>query len=266
MKIALVTKAQMLNSKVRCELINHLKDSGEFEFVELSALKKGDFVDKILVFGGDGTVLEAVRYGLNAPIVGVNLGKLGFLTQFESDVTIDELKCALKDNSVNCKMLLSVQAQDNAYLALNEAVLKSETSRPLYIDVYVDKKFVDCYHGDGVIVSTPTGSTAYSLSAGGPVVTPDVEALVINPICAHSLHSRPIVVSSNSSIELVLKGDLSANLCIDGENVKVLGENGRVCISKSEQVATFTQVNDGNFYKKLLEKMNVWGVTTSHKG
>lgn len=279
MKIAVFTKEQMKNSPIRQNLLSRLKDSGDFDVCEISLQNieqySADF-DKILVFGGDGSVLEAVHSGIDAPIVGVNLGKLGFLTQFDSDVDYSTLFDALYSNEYDTRMLLDICVGDNKYHALNEAVVKANYSRPVYIDVRVDGKFVDCYHGDGAIVSTPTGSTAYSLSAGGPVLEPKVEAVVINPICAHSLHSRPLVVSSSSTIEFTLNDDNNgyantqntdfATLCIDGENLLQIGVNEKICISKSDTMAKFVAISADNFYKKLLEKMNVWGVASAYKG
>lgn len=283
MKIAVFTKEQMKNSAIRQNLLSRLKESGSFDIYEISPQNPHEYgtdFDKILVFGGDGSVLEGVHSGIDAPIVGVNLGKLGFLTQFESDVDINVLIDALCSTDYVTRMLLDISVNGQKFHALNEAVIKSNFSRPLYIDVYTDAKFVDCYHGDGAIVSTPTGSTAYSLSAGGPVLAPDVEALVINPICAHSLHSRPLVVGASSSVELILNDDnyialnsgnsckntSLATLCIDGENVCEFGVGEKICISKSDMVAKFVAISNDNFYKKLLKKMNVWGATTSYKG
>lgn len=283
MKVAVFTKEQMKNSVIRQNLLSRLKESDSFDIYEISPQNPQEYgtdFDKILVFGGDGSILEGVHSGIDAPIVGVNLGKLGFLTQFESDVDIPALQDALFSTDYETRMLLDISVNGQKFHALNEAVIKSNFSRPLYIDVYSDSKFVDCYHGDGAILSTPTGSTAYSLSAGGPVLAPNVEALVINPICAHSLHSRPLVVGSSSIVEFVLNNDNNntfncsyaskdlelATLCIDGENVLCLGANEKICISKSDKVAKFVAISNDNFYKKLLKKMNVWGVTTTYKG
>lgn len=276
MNIAVFTKEQMKSSPIRQNLLSRLQESGHFDICEFSLqnpLEYGNDFDKILVFGGDGSVIEAVHSGIDAPIVGVNLGKLGFLTQFDSDVDVNVLIDALFSCEYDTRMLLDISIGCKNFQALNEAVIKANGSRPVYIDVYVDGKFVDCYHGDGAIISTPTGSTAYSLSAGGPILEPKVEALVINPICAHSLHSRPLVISSSSTVQFVLNdmgNALSANdfatLCIDGKNVFRLGVNDKICISKSDSVAKFVAVSNDNFYKKLLEKMNVWGVTSAYKG
>lgn len=276
MKIAVFTKEQMKSSPIRQNLLSRLQESGHFDICEISLqnpLEFGNDFDEILVFGGDGSVIEAVHSGIDAPIVGVNLGKLGFLTQFDSDVDVNVLIDALLSGEYDTRMLLDISVDGKKFQALNEAVIKTNGSRPVYIDVYVDGKFVDCYHGDGAIASTPTGSTAYSLSAGGPILEPKVEALVINPICAHSLHSRPLVISSSSTLNFVLNDNNNtlnaggfATLCIDGENVLQVGVGESICISKTDMMAKFVAVSNDNFYKKLLEKMNVWGVTSAYKG
>ena len=122
----------------------------------------------------------------------------------------------------------------------------------------VDGQFVDKYHADGVIISTPTGSTAYSLSAGGPIVSPGVNAIIINPICPHSLHSRPLIVSGDSKIDVLIEGG-GGILVADGDRQVDVDNSTTIEITKSAKQAKFVCGND-NFYKKLLEKMNKWGV------
>lgn len=263
MKICVITKEQASNADIRNKLIKQLESCEDFSLFDIASVGSEKDFDKLLIFGGDGTVLDGIRSGIDAPIVGVNLGNLGFLTQFERSVSFDELKAALLGSDTIDRLMLEVGIDGSSFSALNEAVIKGSSPRPIYIDVYIDNKAVDCYHGDGVIVSTPTGSTAYSLSAGGPVLAPDVEGIIINPICAHSLHSRPLVVSAGSHIELKLRGG-AATLCIDGEGAINLKDECSVCIQKSQRSAKFVAVENDNFYKKLLEKMNVWGST--HKG
>lgn len=266
MRVAVISKSQTLTSPIRRELLDRIKTCGNFELCEISKNDTDKDFDRILVFGGDGTVLDAVHFGIDAPILGVNLGNLGFLTQFDKDVDVLALAHALTSNEICSKMLLEVENNGSVYSALNDVVVKSVSSRPSYIDVFVDGKYVDSYHGDGVVISTPTGSTAYSLSCGGPVLSPDVEAIIINPICAHSLHSRPLVVSSSSKIQLVMRENSPSQLCVDGENVSALDGGNKIEIQKSSKRAKFIAIENDNFFKKLLDKMNVWGVTSSYKG
>lgn len=266
-RIAVVTKTEMISSSVRRDILAAIENDGGFSLSVLPDAGKITDESVVLVFGGDGTVLEAIRAidGKDLPLLCVNLGNLGFLAEYEKDVSANQVVCALKNGKVTEKMLLCVKAGDFCERALNEVVVKSLTSRPIYVDVYVDGVFVDSYHSDGAIVSSPTGSTAYSLSAGGPILAPDVEAFVINPICAHSLHSRPLVVSAGSKVELRLKSDC-AGVCVDGKSSFALQNGDVVCVSKSQKSAKFIRTRDEDFYKKLLQKMNRWGTTECTEG
>ena len=263
MKIAVVSKRQVASQKD--DIIADLKKRGDFEVCELlSANEISDEFDRILVFGGDGTMLDAVRYAVkfDIPVLGVNLGHLGFLTAFDDDATSNDLTKALKSDDFVKKSLLQVTTGGADYVALNELVVKSVSTRPMVADLFVNGNFVDTYKSDGLIISTPTGSTAYSLSAGGPVLAPDVKAIVINPICAHSLHSRPLVVGEDSKIEIVISGEESeASLTLDGNIAGYARFRDRICVEKSPYYARFVAGKDENFFNKLLKKMNVWSTT-----
>lgn len=258
-KIAILTKAE--SSSEKDMFVAAIKQSDDFEVLIVNSGKDvPQDCKNLIVFGGDGTVLEAVKnVGDDVIVTGINGGNLGFLTQFEKDCAIEDILNAIKDGKFDKRMTLEVDCDDLHDTALNEIVLKSATSRPVFIDVYVDGKFVDSYHSDGAIVSSPTGSTAYSLSAGGPVLAPDVDAIVIIPICAHSLHSRPLVVNSNSKIRLQLAKSEIATLCADGENIANISGDKCITIEKSAKYIKFLAVKEDNFYKKLLNKMNRWG-------
>lgn len=263
MKIAVITKKSVVNNPVRLDVLNSLKS--EFDIYEYAG-EISDETDCILVFGGDGTVLEAVKasVGKDISILGINLGNLGFLTEFESSVTPSAVKEVLLHGSVVERALIDVSVDgEKITSALNEAVIKSVGLKPITVSAYVDGNFADNYHADGLIVSTPTGSTAYSLSAGGPVLAPNVDALIINPICAHSLHSRPLVVSGDSVIDVAVN-DKNAEICIDGSKEYSLANAKSVRICKSKNTAKFLSGNSDNFYSKLLEKMNVWGITQKY--
>lgn len=241
--------------------LEQLKASGVFDVCEVSSGKEvPSDCNHLVVFGGDGTVLEAVKsVGSDVIVTGINTGNLGFLTQFESDSPIADIIEGIGNDDFDERTALSATFGTESCDALNEIVLKSATSRPVYIDVYVDSKFVDSYHSDGAIVSSPTGSTAYSLSAGGPILAPDVFAIVIIPICAHSLHSRPLVVNANATIELRLREGEKAVLCADGENICDVVGAATVTVKKSEHSVRFLKTDNDNFYKKLIRKMNRWG-------
>lgn len=265
MKIAVIKKNTTANAELKDWLLDGLRSLGGFDIEELSSPKdiSADF-DRVLVFGGDGTMLETVRYTapLGIAVLGVNLGHLGFLTEFDKDVTAKELASALNSNEFSQKSLLEIGFGKKTYLALNELVVKSSTTRPILIDLYVGGKFADTFKSDGLIVSTPTGSTAYSLSAGGPIVSPEVKAIVVNPICPHSLHSRPIVVRDDAEIDIRIAGEEGeASVVVDGSLVGAANPGEIITLKTSSKSAKFVVGKDENFFDKLLKKMNVWSTT-----
>lgn len=266
--IAVITKEDMKSSDIRADILADIQKDGGFSLCICDDSSKISDEDVVLIFGGDGTVLEVVRAVAekNIPILCVNLGNLGFLAEYERSVNSQDVVNALKSSDLRQRMMLCVNLSSGvSERALNEVVIRSLSSRPIYIDVYVDGKFVDSYHSDGAIVSSPTGSTAYSLSAGGPILAPDVYAFVINPICAHSLHSRPLVVSADSIVEMRVKGECAC-VCVDGNTTYTLGQGGIVTVKKSSKTAKFVCSGDDEFYKKLLQKMNRWGTTECTEG
>lgn len=196
-------------------------------------------VDLMVVLGGDGTLLSVARsVGTRpVPILGVNLGRLGFLTE----VNIDELFAALEkvlsgDMRIESRMRLDVRVvrgrdELGAYQALNDAVItKTALSRMIDLDAWADGAHVTTYHADGLILATPTGSTAYSLSAGGPLLLPGLDAIVLTPICPHSLTQRPLVIPRGSEIEIVVQsgGNEEVALTVDGQEGMTLADGDRV--------------------------------------
>lgn len=263
--IAIVTKAGLTDIKERNAIVDAIKADDAFDVYEIGTNEEyKDNTSLAVVFGGDGTMLEAVRMAQksNIALFGVNLGNLGFLTSCEKDEPIEDILAAIKNRKCVEKMLLETSVNGITCSALNEVVVRSATSRPIYVDMSIDGTFVDSYHSDGAIVSSPTGSTAYSLSAGGPVLAPDVDALVINPICPHSLHSRPLVINSDSEVTLSLHGNEIASVFADGRLIANIESGDVVKIVKSAEKANFIIDKEDDFYKKLLQKMNRWGVTS----
>ncbi len=265
MKISVITKPNMSLHATRKDVLEIL--SKEHVVCECENRREiAPDTDVVLVFGGDGTMLDAVRAvgGRNIAILGVNLGNLGFLTSFEQDADPKKIADTLIHGDTVSRMLLDVSIngakQQNA---LNEVVIKTAGTRPITLDVSVDGSFADSFHSDGIIVSSPAGSTAYALSAGGPVLAPDVDAFEIIPICAHSMHSRPLVVSSSSCVKITLGGEHDAVVSIDGGNDGILKVGEAVTVSKSSQTAKFISAGNSSFYNKLLSKMNRWGTTSS---
>jgi NAD+ kinase len=221
----------------------------------------------IIVLGGDGTLLSAARAAAKAgiPIVGVNLGALGFLTEVSLDElystlqSIDQRSCGLDIRSmVHCEVSRagSVIA---SFDALNDVVVgKGTIARLNHCDVFIDGVFVSRYQADSLIVSTPTGSTAYSLAAGGPILMPNVDTFVVTPVSAHSLTHRPLVVRDSSRIEIVvMTGDEEAYLSIDGQAGMPMLDGDRVFCRKSENQVKLLHTK-GTFFDVLRTKLK-WG-------
>jgi NAD+ kinase len=228
--------------------------------------------DLAFVFGGDGTILSASRK-LNEkqiPLIGVHLGKFGFLADLTSREIKDSLEKIFSGEYVisqrmllTCKVIRSKQVI-NETLGLNDAVIsRTSLSRLISIKLYVNEKIVNTYSSDGLIVSTPAGSTAHSLSAGGPIVTPDMEAFIITPICPHTLSNRPLVVSGESKIEMEqISESRGVGLTVDGQVYFDVKVGDRVVIEKAEKKLQLIDIQTRTFYDVLREKLNWRGQPT----
>lgn len=219
--------------------------------------------DIVVVLGGDGTILRIAKECAknNALIFAINLGNKGFLTATENVELNAKFDDILNGNyAVDARAFLAVSCKGKSFCALNEVVLARGTrTKVMKAQVKVNGSLVDKYTADGVIIATPTGSTAYSLSAGGPIIVPGVEAFVITPISAHSLHSRPIVVSNSVTITgEVLHAEPNAHLNIDGEDVLNLQENDVITVKKSDLCLKFIRLAGYDYYEIQLEKMRYW--------
>jgi NAD+ kinase len=222
----------------------------------------------LLVLGGDGTLLAAARVAAmhGIPILPINMGSLGFLTSF----TIEELYPALEDTlagrySVSERVMLKVDLEREGKIidtqrVLNEAVINKGTlARMIDLELHIDQDFVCRYRADGLIVATPTGSTAYSLSAGGPIVHPAVESFVITPICPHTLTDRPVVVRDSSSIEMrLLAHTESVFLTLDGQKGIVLQATDFVRIVRAKETLRLIQPLKKSYFEILRDKLK-WG-------
>jgi NAD+ kinase len=224
--------------------------------------------EMVIVLGGDGTLLAAARAlaGREIPIFPVNLGHLGFLTAITVDELYTELERALRgEYRVAGRRMLHCELHRGEDLvgsweALNDVVLtKASLARMIEVETRVDQHFVCTYRADGLIVSTPTGSTAYSLSAGGPIVFPSVAALLITPICPHMLTNRPVLVPDESVIQIVTRatGD-EAYLTIDGQVGEPLRRGDRVICMRSEKYVHLIRPPRMMFFDVLREKLS-WG-------
>lgn len=227
-----------------------------------------DESDALLVLGGDGTILRAVRYMTERtmPVLGVNIGTLGFLSEcLPGDLRDAVARLAAGDFRLEPRMLLEarLQGDDTAFTALNDVVLtRGSFARTLQMDAYVDGALAARTVGDGVVVATPTGSTAYSLSAGGPVVAPGLSCFVVAPICPHTLSSRPLVVGASAAVRLELtpRGeDGGMLLSVDGMQSRFLHERTILNIRESERKLSFVRFGEDRFYTLLRTKLSKWG-------
>jgi NAD+ kinase len=224
--------------------------------------------DLLLVLGGDGTLLAAAREAAprGIPVLPINLGSLGFLTSF----TLGELYPALEETiaghvaaseraMLNASLVREGQTVESQ-LVLNEAVVtKGALARMIEFELLIDEDFVCRYRADGLIVATPTGSTAYSLSAGGPIVHPAVESIILTPICPHTLSDRPLVVGDCCNVEMRLRGPAeSVYLTLDGQKGVLMQSEDRVSIARAKERLKLIQPQRKSYYEILRNKLK-WG-------
>ena len=216
--------------------------------------------DVLIVLGGDGSILKAARRcaGSDVPILGINLGRIGYMAELELDELSLLDRIAMGDYRVEKRMMLEADIGGERLYALNEAVLGGASIfRIVEIELYCDGSMVNHYRADGLITSTPTGSTAYSMSAGGAVVDPRMDAMIVTPICSHSLNVTPLVFSADS--ELVMKNvterEEQLYLNVDGCETRTLTYGESVTLRKGDKSASFIRLKDGGFYQVLRHKM-----------
>jgi NAD+ kinase len=230
-----------------------------------SEQKLPSLCDMVIALGGDGTMLRTTRVvgSRRTPILGVNLGKLGFL----AEVSIDELDSCISDILsgkffLQERMLLEASARGlrSPFLALNDIVIdKAASSRVIDIATSVNGEFLATFTGDGIILSTPTGSTAYALSNGGPIVTPSNRTITISPICPHTLTVRPVIVPDQSVITLnIPKGTRKVHLTADGQLEKLLSPPLQVTVKRSSFTAQLVKRTNVTYYDLLRQKLQ-WG-------
>ena len=229
-------------------------------------------IDLLIVFGGDGTVLSAIdQYVCDAiPIWGINLGRLGFLLETQTQ----ELPAALDmlvsgQYQIERRMVLHVHGicdgrKIEAYATNEVSISRGLSQRMIALDAFVGDTLVDHYIADGVVVASPTGSTAYSLSAGGPIVSPDVCCFVLNPICPHSLQSRPIVLSGQERVALRLNMKEmreGIQLSVDGQAICEMRNHEQIWVSRSKQDALLIRFpKERNFFSLLKDKLSQWSL------
>lgn len=233
----------------------------KIELVSKNEIEKVQFA---VVIGGDGTLLRASKLLIknqNIDVFAVNAGTLGFLTEikvFEFEKTFDEyLKGDIKKES---RQLLEIEIRGKKFDALNEVVISKmhSNSKILDISVTTEKTKICSYKADGMIVATPTGSTAYSLSAGGPIVMPEIKAMVVTPIAPHNLATRPIVIDGLERLTLKLKSNQEGSLVVDGDIELKIGKNEETFIRYSGKKITLILPKDRDYFSILREKLK-WG-------
>jgi len=228
-----------------------------------------DNADLVIAIGGDGTMLYASRLARESgtPILGINRGRLGFL----ADVTPDEMVASVEqvlrgEYTLDTRMLLEARlikksGKESSAFALNDVVLKRrETGRMVDFSTRVNDVFVNTHSGDGMIVATPTGSTAYSLSCGGPIISPQLDAVVVVPVCPHTLTDRPIVIPADQTIEVVLleRDETKASITVDGHSMGEIRPSDRMIISAADRRITLVHPPSYDFYGILRSKL-FWG-------
>ena len=237
--------------------------------VRVEAAAIGQRADLAIAVGGDGTLLYAARLVARhgVPLLGVNRGRLGFLTDVMPQDMLPSVDAALRGElEADERPLLSAQLHSAGggiaqALALNDVVMqKHDTGRTLDFETRIDQRYVNTHDGDGIIVASATGSTAYALSCGGPIIEPHLDALVIAPICAHTLSDRPIVLSSRSVIEVVLleRADTQANVSCDGMRLGALAPGDRLEVRAARERVTLLHPPGHDYYKLLRSKLH-WG-------
>lgn len=243
-------------------ITNNFKQFNDFEDLNQS-------FDAMITVGGDGTILKAITFvrHLNIPVLGINTGRLGFLATVQKTEIKQAIDALMHHNySINERELLKVttnNADFNVYnFALNEvAINRKDSTSMIVINTYIDDEFLTSYWADGIIVATPTGSTGYSLSCGGPVITPSAKSLVVTPIAPHNLNVRPLVIPMESKIKLQMSGRTNQFLLSLDSRIFTVEEHTEIYIQKADFKINMIQLNNQTFLKTLRQKL-LWGSDT----
>ena len=250
--------------KNHAEVLMHRKDAGLFEGV-VPCADHEDMIsrcDLVIAVGGDGTIIHTAKHASQhaKPILGVNLGRLGFLADVEKEHLEELDKLFSGDYSIRKRMMLEITVQSDdgtrVYRALNDAVISGAQSKIFDFDLNVNGSGAYHFRADGVILATPTGSTAFSLSAGGPVVDPDIECILFTPICPHSLFNRSTVFSAEKVLQISADSEYTGEvyLTVDGETPVLLRSTDTVSICRSALYTESILVQDRSFYEIVDRK------------
>lgn len=266
------------------KLLKKVGITGNFERIDVKAVadKIGNFFEKFgtktsvfdvdvpeeditfaIAVGGDGTILKTSRFYSNfsVPVFGINLGRLGFLAQ-TSEKNLETNLRKIVSGKYRTEERIMLKAEPGELSALNDIVIKGDNfSRTARFTVFADGNPVCDYLADGLIISTPTGSTAYNISAGGPIIEPSVDVLVMVPVCPHTLNTRPIVISSGRKIEIkACDNTKKLKISADGQITKTVDEGGIIKVKKSDVAAKLLFPEDADFYEILQNKL-YWGLS-----
>ncbi|HRI78263.1 MAG TPA: NAD kinase [Cyclobacteriaceae bacterium] len=251
----------------------HFKSKRNFK---MKIFEHGDNLNNLdffISFGGDGTLLESVTYiGKNeTPVLGVNTGRLGFFATISREETDKALDNLFKGNyTVDERTMLQLNSDPKLFQGMNFAlndftIMKKDTSSMIRVHVSVDGELLNSYWADGVIVSTPTGSTGYSLSCGGPLMFPESESFVVTPVSPHNLTARPIVLSDRSELTFKIEGRSKKFLVSLDSRFETVDESVKLKIKKERFKAHLVQLPGQHFFKTLRQKLN-WGLDLRNKG
>ena len=261
----------MINSLSNLDISLYLDESSNNKNQNLTILDHEEYVKKVdivIVFGGDGTLLNAARKYLNyeIPILGINMGNVGFLTDISTENFEKTIKEVLEGSyKIEERNLVSAKFGNNHLYGLNEVVIHSGAYAQLMrYRLNVNDKVVYEQRSDGLIIATPTGSTAYALSAGGPIIHPSLDVWTILPMLPQSLSSRPFVISSNEKVELDLFDgpNDNAKICVDGQDDIDIPYGEKILISKMEKTLKLVHPNDNDFFEACREKLG-WSLNIS---
>jgi len=250
-------------------LFDDIKDKIAFKskILLFNTYKEIDGSSFLLSIGGDGTLLDTIAYVRDSeiPVIGLNIGRLGFLANITLDNIENALNQVLKGNyHIDKRSLIKIECNQNFFneinFALNEiAILKSDTSSMIKIDVHINDLFLNTYWADGIIVATPTGSTAYSLSCGGPIIAPDSNSFIITPVASHNLTVRPIVISDKSRLKLIIDAEnLPYSINLDSRKIKT-SKKIEINLVKEDFTFNLIKLNEDNFYSTIRNKL-MWGI------
>ncbi len=263
MKVLIIHKSDLRAYQLSQRFSEDLADKGAIVSA-LESRKISDHIDLssndiILVLGGDGTILKTAHHlaGTGIPLLGVNLGKIGFLSSIEPDdwsMALDKLikfQYTLDKYLLIKAELISGGQRVELGVALNEVVIRSKAVRPITIGISIDNQTCSIYRGDGLICATPAGSTAYSYSAGGPVLAENVKALVLTPICPLLSSGRALIVNSDTQVTISSYCEFTTDISLDGENIRCLNKEERVLIEKSEKNINIINMDRIGLAKKI---------------